>query len=157
MVPVSMKNSYPLIGRCIPSLVKTSQYVSMISFIIGLIQAGQSLHCILCSSSVLCLLSLNLIISVLGSNFSTFLFCANTCPCSWKSQSRSSEVSSASSGSSYLNFTFGLHGLFATLTAVDPSGCFPSLANCCSSSVADDAANVFGMCILLCQGEACGV
>ena len=68
------------------------------------------------------------------------LSCSMTFPFSSKSQSSCSLVSGRSSGSSYLDCTWGLHIRLGTVTGVDPSGCFPSLAMVSSASVAKDAA-----------------
>lgn len=144
-LPVSILNSKPRMGRCIPSWQKTSQCCSIIFRRAVLCSSGQSRHCRFVSSSSWWLFgSYSMRSSRCGSSF---LSSRITLPLSWNSQSRSLLVSARSSGSSYRDFTCGRHILLGTFTGSDPSGC-PSLAIFSSSSVAEDAANVLAAWLL---------
>jgi hypothetical protein len=142
ITPVSMLNSKPRIGFCIPSSENTSKYSLMMARITGCMSSGQSRHWMFLSISAACISGLYCVTSSRGGR--GVLSCRSTFPLSAKSQSTSPLVSGSSSGSSYAVLTRGLQTRLGTSTGFEPSGCTPSFAMRSSSAVAEVAASVSG-------------
>ena len=139
-----MENSYPLMCFLIFPLLKASHWSTIKANIKVWNWLGHSRHCRFSSSSSLCSLISNSIMSSLVGSLDLVLNAAF--PWSLNSQSRFSISLISTSGSSKIFFTCGLHPkLFFGTTGFVPSGNLPSFATLSSAAVADDAANVLSI------------